>query len=162
MPDSEPALGWRPRTRSTSGAGRMLRVRLAGPAPYAVAAALAVLSLRLVTPRDVASVFTLTWDATLTLVALMILSRLLAEAGLFRWAAWRAVRAFLSQRGHTAPRGTRHIGGHAGDDTARSRRTGCAGFARLGERLADRPTAAKPDGDRFIRPGAERPRPLAA
>jgi arsenical pump membrane protein len=66
---------------------------LASPAPYATVAALVLLASGLVSWGGVASVFRLTWDATTTLVALMILSRLLAEAGLFRWAAWRAVAA---------------------------------------------------------------------
>ena len=68
----------------------LLRPWSLSPAVFAAAAAAAAAALGLLRRGDLGTVLSLTWDATTALVALMILSRLLAEAGLFRWAAWRA------------------------------------------------------------------------
>jgi arsenical pump membrane protein len=59
----------------------------------AACGALAALLLGFATWRDLGSVVALTWDATLSLVAIMVLSRILDDAGLFRWAALHALRA---------------------------------------------------------------------
>jgi arsenical pump membrane protein len=63
------------------------------PAVFAAAAAALAVAAGLVRPADLAAVVHLTWDATLALVALMVISRLLDRAGLFRWAAWRTAAA---------------------------------------------------------------------
>jgi arsenical pump membrane protein len=76
-----------------SARARLRALWPAGPAPYAVVLACAAAAAHLVTASDLVRVVRLTWDATLTLIALIVLSRLLQEAGLFRWAAWRLLRA---------------------------------------------------------------------
>jgi arsenical pump membrane protein len=53
----------------------------------------AALALGFATVGDLGAVVAITWDATLSLVAIMVLSRILDEAGLFRWAAVHALRA---------------------------------------------------------------------
>ncbi|MBX5465923.1 MAG: arsenical efflux pump membrane protein ArsB [Firmicutes bacterium] len=52
----------------------------------------AAVALGLVTWREVGEVVQLVWDATATLVALLILSAILDEAGLFAWAALTMAR----------------------------------------------------------------------
>ncbi len=59
----------------------------------AAAGAAAVLLLGFATWRDLGAVVAITWDATLSLVAIMVLSRILDAAGLFRWAARHALHA---------------------------------------------------------------------
>lgn len=59
----------------------------------AAAGAVVCLALGLASWRDLAAVVAVTWDATLSLVAIMIVARVLDAAGLFRWAAWHGLRA---------------------------------------------------------------------
>lgn len=53
---------------------------------------LAALAAGLVTVRDVVTVVSLVWDATATFVALILISMVLDEAGLFAWAALHMAR----------------------------------------------------------------------
>ena len=59
----------------------------------AAAGALAAVLLGFAAWRDLVAVAAVTWDATLSLVAIMVLSRVLDAAGLFRWAALHTLRA---------------------------------------------------------------------
>ncbi len=59
----------------------------------AAAGAAAALLFGFASVRDLGTVLAVTWDATLSLVAIMVLSRVLDAAGLFRWAALHTLRA---------------------------------------------------------------------
>ena len=58
----------------------------------AVAGAVVALAAGTVSLADIPTVWALTWDATFTFVALIILSLVLDEAGFFEWAALHVVR----------------------------------------------------------------------
>ncbi|WP_370657373.1 ArsB/NhaD family transporter [Deinococcus sp. KNUC1210] len=68
-----------------------------GPARAASVGAVAALLLGVIHLSDLGILWHATWNATLSLVALIVLSLLLDAAGFFRWAAlhvarWGAVR----------------------------------------------------------------------
>lgn len=66
--------------------------RFLGPARSASVGAVLALLLGVVGWGDVAVVWNATWNATLTLVGLIVISLLLDEAGVFRWAALHVAR----------------------------------------------------------------------
>ena len=73
-------------------AGVVWRPRGLDPAWVAVLGAVAALLVGAVHPSDLPALWSATWNATLTLVALIVLSLLLDAAGLFRWAALHVAR----------------------------------------------------------------------
>lgn len=62
------------------------------PAWTALGGAALALLLGAVRPADMPAVWHATWNATLTLVGLIVMSLLLDEAGFFRWAALHLAR----------------------------------------------------------------------
>jgi len=65
----------------------------------ALAGALAALAAGVVSPADVPVVWTIVWDATFTLIALIVISLVLDAAGFFAWAALHVAR-FCKGNGH--------------------------------------------------------------
>ncbi|ABF45884.1 Arsenical pump membrane protein [Deinococcus geothermalis DSM 11300] len=73
-------------------AGVVWRPRGLDPAWVAVLGAVAALLVGAVHLSDLPALWNATWNATLTLVALIVLSLLLDAAGLFRWTALQVAR----------------------------------------------------------------------
>ncbi len=82
--------------------------------------------------RDTLAVAALTWDATLTLVAIFLISRLLDEAGFFQWAALVAARRAGGAGGGAGGGGAGGAGGGAGGEENGGGRRLLAGIVLLG------------------------------